>query len=220
MYGVRAIRVQIRDIYPMRNFKYRPRGNQRPRFGVNGQYVDFGPKDDRSLNTPYNMYNRGPAFDRPFPPAFSNDRRFVPQLNDRTPCPRVPPFVVIPRLVSHRQASIADSESFPSSQSIADSTHSAESDTRTAVSITPPPTAPNISMPTPAIVPVTPQSAGPSPVAYYHPQPWPSPYGPAMFPVPVGTYGPIMPQVPMQYAPFSNASGAAMNQSFHWGPVS
>ncbi|KLO20673.1 hypothetical protein SCHPADRAFT_16570 [Schizopora paradoxa] len=219
IYGDRAIRVQIRDIYPMRNFKYRPRGIQRPRFGING-HTDFGPRD-LPLSSPFNsnMYGRGPAFDRSFPAAISNDRSFISQVNDRAhpPLQRVPPFVVIPRQMSQRQGSIADSESFLSSQSIADSAHSTESDTRTAVSITPPPSMSNLSLPAPAVVPVTPQSAGHSPIAYYHPQPWPSPYGPTIFPVPVGAYGPVMPQIPLQYASLPNPAGAAVSQPFHWG---
>ncbi len=126
----------------------------------------------------------------------------------------------IPRLDSHRHPSIADSESFPSSQSIADSVHSAESDTRTAVSITPPPSVANVSMPTP-VVPVTPPKHGTfsgSILSSLSRGRLLTGQRCSLFPS--ERMDQSSPQVPFQYAPVQNGAGAAMNQPFHWGPVS
>lgn len=97
---------------------------------------------------------------------------------------------------------------------------SRDSDTHTAVSLTPPPSMLNAAS-AQALVSSAQQHAVPP--TYYPTQAWAAPYGaPMQFPMPFGAYGgAVYPTVPMQYAASSGAdsSSTATNAQVQWGPV-
>lgn len=97
-----------------------------------------------------------------------------------------------------------------------------ESDSRTAVSITPPPSSvrSTSTSTSAAVAPITQHAqAG----AYYPPHAWASPYGSQMhYPMQYGAYGGMMPGVPMHVtsaAQGADPNSANTNTPMQWGPM-
>lgn len=218
MYDGRPIRVQQRDMFPHRSGfgRFRGRGMGRRPYGFEPHIINVGHPPNAGRHNeqgPISISRAGQAFEHHMPHA-DGDRVHANF--------RVHPHA-LPQLVSSTSAE-TDSATLRSSNSY-DMKHDVdilhESDSRTAVSITPPPSVRSTSTSTSAaVVPITPSAhAG----AYYPPHAWAAPYGSHMhYPMQYGAYGGMVPGVPMHVAPAAQGtdpSSANGSTQMQWGQM-
>lgn len=188
-YDGRLIRVQMRELNPTRGgYRYRGRGVGRVRRHGFGQHGDTSHRSD------FNIYYNNPKDTQGLPSSTYSVRG---PGNEWAGMPFLPNLSVYPHLVTSSSHG-TDSATLISSNSydIPEASESQDSDVKTAVSVTPPPTVLSSSA---SIVnptnPTTAQSLPPT-VLGYVPQPWATAYG-----TPMSYQIPLTAAVPMGVPP-------------------
>ncbi|EJD03642.1 uncharacterized protein FOMMEDRAFT_166994 [Fomitiporia mediterranea MF3/22] len=216
-YDGRQIRVQIRDMFPLRGgFKFRGRGlgrravPQSSRFSASGHQMDAGRSGGQHV---FPLHRAVQPFGHHFMPVVDAPQF---QINPHGPH-QLPPS----RSTETDSATLRSSGSFDAKL---DMEALAETDSRTAISITPPSSSLGSSAHAASVAaPVTSQGMPAPQTGYYQQRPWPSSYGTHMYyPMPYGAYGGTMPSFPMPFAP----AGHGVDQScmtgatpVHWSPM-
>ena len=207
--------MQLRDTHQIRGgFKGRGRGFGRIRhIGYDSHFAHANRSTD--FNVDYGMPNRYVA---------RNAVHQSPEVFERTAENEITSISYSGGTTSYQQmpasiSSMTDSATLFSSTSFEGNPEgdlSQESDSRTAVSLTPPPgtttvTANVNSMPAP-------HSAPSQAMGHYPAHAWGTPYAPQMhFPVPLGAYPGMVPPVPMPVASASaNMDNAGINPAMQW----
>ncbi|KAL5519269.1 hypothetical protein ACEPAH_952 [Sanghuangporus vaninii] len=221
-YDGRQIRVQIRDMNPPRGFKFRGRGFGRRPFGF-GSHFDGMHRHANTMRPTEPNYlaaiNQNKPFGHHLVYASGPQERVPFQANLHGP------------QSSHQLAPSTSMEtdsttlrSLNSFDSKIDTEAFQETDSKTAVSNTPPPGMSSLSASTSGpFAPVTPQGLPAAPVNYYSPHAWPSPCGVQMhYPMPYGAYGGMIPTMPLPFASANQTtdpSTVSGTSSAQWNPM-